>query len=79
MGQHAFDQLADFTTNRHQVFHPGCVSNGAGQVHQVDPLQGKQVALGHHATQALVFDQAHMGDVSLGHGDGGIESAVVRA
>jgi hypothetical protein len=47
-------------------------------VHQVDPLQGEQVALGDHAAQALVLDQADVGDVPLGHGDGGVEGAVIR-
>jgi len=78
MGKHALDQLADLAAYRHQVLHLGRIADGAGQVHQVDPLQGKQVTLGHHATQALVFDQAHVGDMPLGHGDSGVECAVVR-
>ncbi|MOA08102.1 hypothetical protein D3C78_1278420 [compost metagenome] len=78
MGQHAFDQLADFAPQRHQVFHLRCVADGARQVHQVDPLQGKQIALGNHAAQALVLDQADMGDVTLGHGNRRVECTVVR-
>jgi len=78
MGQHALHQLADLAAYRHQVFHLGRIADGAGQVDQVHTLQGKQVALGHHAAQAMVFDQAHVGDMPLGHGDGGIEGAVVR-
>ncbi|MNG09792.1 hypothetical protein D3C84_932270 [compost metagenome] len=47
-------------------------------MHQVDPLQGKQIALRHHAAQALILDQADVGDVALGHGNRGIEGAVIR-
>ncbi|MND76091.1 hypothetical protein D3C80_677280 [compost metagenome] len=73
MGQHALDQLADLAAQRHQAFDPGGMANGPGQVHQVDPLQGEQIAFGNHATQALVLDQADMGDVTFSHGNGGIE------
>ena len=78
MGQHAFDQLADLAANRHQIVHLRRIADGARQVHQVHPLQGKQIALGHHAAQALVLDQADVGDMPLGHGDRGVEGAVVR-
>ncbi len=39
VGQHALHQLADLATQGHEVFHPGRVANGPGQVHQVDALQ----------------------------------------
>ncbi|MNN82481.1 hypothetical protein D3C81_1994190 [compost metagenome] len=42
-------------------------------MHQVDPLQGEQVALGNHPAQALAIDHADVGDVPLGHGQGGVE------
>ena len=51
------------------------MANGAGQVHQVDPLQGEQVPLGHYAAQALVIHQADVGDMPFGHGHGGVEGA----
>ncbi|MNL01717.1 hypothetical protein D3C87_1221960 [compost metagenome] len=77
MSQHAFDQLADLATDRHQVFHPRRIADGSRQMHQVHPLQGKQIALGDYAAQALILDQANVGDVSLGHGDRCIERTVI--
>lgn len=79
MSKHTFHQLADFTADCHQVVDPGRVADSAGQVHQVHALQREQVTLGHHAAQALVFDQTHMGDMPFGHGDSGVEGTVVRA
>ncbi len=78
VGQHAFHQLTDFAAQRHQVFHPLGAADGPRQVHQVDPLQGKQITLRDHAAQALILDQADVGDVPLGHGNRGIEGTVVR-
>ncbi|MNX98263.1 hypothetical protein D3C86_1306640 [compost metagenome] len=78
VGQHALDQLTDFAPQRHQVFHFLGIADGARQVHQVDPLQGKQIALGNHAAQALVLDQADMGNVTLGHGNRRVECTVIR-
>ncbi|MNJ34450.1 hypothetical protein D3C77_291640 [compost metagenome] len=79
MGQHAFDQLADFTAQRYQAFDARGMANGSGQMDQVDPLQGEQVTLGDHAAQAFVFHQADVGDVPLGHGNGCIEGAGLGA
>ncbi len=78
VGEHRSTSWPISPRNCHQVLHPGRIADGAGQVHQIDPLQGKQIAFGYHATQALVLDQAHMGDMPFGHGDGGVECAVVR-
>ncbi|MNN62301.1 hypothetical protein D3C81_1775900 [compost metagenome] len=78
MGEHALDQLANFAAHGHQVLHPWRIADGARQMHQVHALQGKQVTLGHHAAQPLILDQTDVGDMSLGHGDGGVKGAVVR-
>lgn len=75
MGEHAFDQLADFAAQRYQRFQARRVADRSRQMHQVDALQGEQVALGDHPTQALVVHQADVGDVPLGHGHGRIEGA----
>ncbi|MNH15022.1 hypothetical protein D3C79_746280 [compost metagenome] len=77
--EHALHQLADLATQRHQRVQARCMADGAGQVHEVDPLQGKQVALRDHAAQALVVHQANMGNVSLGHGHGRVEGAGLGA
>ncbi|MND62412.1 hypothetical protein D3C80_536960 [compost metagenome] len=79
VGQHALDQLTDITAQGSQAFDAWGMANGAGEVYQVNPLQGKQIAFGHHAAQALFLDQAHMGDMPFGHGDGGIKSAGIGA
>ncbi|MNP10553.1 hypothetical protein D3C76_1027090 [compost metagenome] len=79
MGQHALDQLADFAAQRYQAFDTGGMADGSRQVDQVDTLQGEQIALGDHPAQALVLDQADVGDVPFGHGNGGVESAGLGA
>ncbi|CAH0273272.1 hypothetical protein SRABI70_03547 [Pseudomonas sp. Bi70] len=78
VGEHAVDQLADVFAQRSEGFHPAGVADGTRQVHQVDALQGEQVALGHHAAQLAPLYQADVGDMPLGHGDGGVEGAGVR-
>ena len=77
VGQHAFYQLADFAAQVDQGLQPWRMADGAGQVHQIDPLQREQVALGDHAAQALFLDQTHVGDVPFGHGNGGVEGTVI--
>lgn len=78
VGEHALDQLADLAAQGHQLFDPLRAADGPGQVHQIDPLQGEQVTLGHHAAQALILDQADVSNVPLGHGNRRIEGAVIR-
>ncbi|MNN24656.1 hypothetical protein D3C81_1380970 [compost metagenome] len=79
MGQHALDQLADFAAQRDQGIQAWRMADGARQVHQVDPLQGEQVALRNHTAQASVFHQAYVGDMPLGHGHGCVEGAGLGA
>ncbi len=76
--QHPLHQLADLAAHRHQVFQLLGTANGPRQMHQIDPLQGKQVTFRDHAAQTMILDQADVGDVALGHGDRGVEGAVVR-
>ena len=79
VGQHALNQLADFAAQADQGFQPWSMANGTCQMHQVDPLQRKQVTLGNNPTQALIFNQAHVGNMPLRHGDCSVESAVIGA
>jgi hypothetical protein len=78
MSEHALDQLADLTAQADQLFDALGAANRPGQVYQVDPLQGKQIALGDHATQTLILDQTDVGDMPFGHGNCRIERTVIR-
>ncbi len=79
MGEHAINQLDYIAPQAGERFDAWRVANGPRQVHQVDPLQGKQVPLRHHAAQASVPNQAHVGDMTTGHGDGCVERTGVGA
>ena len=78
MGQHAVDQLADVAAQCGEGFDAPGMADGACQVHQIDPLQGEQIAFGDHAAQLPVLYQADVGNVSLGHRDGRVEGAGLR-
>ncbi len=73
--QHAVDQLVNVAAQVTQPLDTFGLTQRAGQVHQVDPLQREQVPLGYNANQLAIIDQTNVCNMPPGHCDGCVERA----